>query len=193
MAKLLDRIAKDLNATGYRQRSQEARTWLQGKGKELGAVSRVGLVNDPVRNTASAYLGKMFFFFYNPKLKEELPYYDKFPLALPIELYGDGFLGINFHYLPLNLRIALLDKLYDLTNNDKFDASTRIQATYGILKGASRYKEFQPCIKRYLANHISSRLVEIEAESWETAIFLPVENFAKASAQRVWADSRDQI
>ena len=193
MAKLLDRIAKDLNQTGYKARSSEARTWLQGKARQLGAVNRVGIVNDPVRNTASAYIGKMFFFFYNPKLKEELPYYDKFPLVLPIELYKDGFLGVNFHYLPVNLRIGLLDRLYDLTNNDRFDDSTRIQASYAILNGASRYKAFQPCVKRYLANHISSRLVEIEAESWETAIFLPVENFAKASSQRVWSDSREEI
>ena len=193
MAKLLDRIAKDLNQTGYKARSAEARTWLQGKARQLGAVNRVGIVNDPVRNTASAYIGKMFFFFYNPKLKEELPYYDKFPLVLPIELYKDGFLGVNFHYLPVNLRIGLLDRLYDLTNNDRFDDSTRIQASYAILNGASRYKAFQPCVKRYLANHISSRLVEIEAESWETAIFLPVENFAKASSQRVWSDSREEI
>ena len=193
MAQLLDRISKDLNSTGYTRRSGEARVWLQSKARQLGAVSRTALINDPVRSTAGAYIGKMFFFFYNPKLKEQLPYYDRFPLVLPIELYNDGFLGINFHYLPINLRIHLLDKLYDLTNNDKFDATTRIQASYSLLAGASRYKEFVPCIKRYLAPHITSNLVEIEAESWETAIFLPVEIFTKAGTSTVWADSRKKI
>ena len=193
MAKLLDRISKDLNATGIRLRSTEARTWMQDKIRELGGASRSALINDPVRNTMSAYIGKMFFFFYNPKLKEELPYYDKSPLVLPIEMYNDGFLGVNFHYLPLNLRVHLLDKLYDLTNNNKFDETTRFRVSYSVLNGASRYNEFKPCVKRYLASHIQSKLVEVEADKWETAIFLPVENFAKAGSSRVWAESREQI
>ena len=44
--------------------------------------------------------GGMFLFFYNPKLKDKLPYYDRFPLVIPLERYADGFLGINLHYLP---------------------------------------------------------------------------------------------
>ncbi len=193
MAKLLDKISKDLNSMGYARRSVEARSWLQQKARQLGQVSRTSLINDHRRNAASAYIGKMFFFFYNPKLREELPYYDKFPLALPIELYNDGFLGINFHYLPINLRVVLLDKLYNLANNTKFDETTKLQVSYDILNGASRYKEFKPCLKRYLSNHISSKMVEIESDNWDTAIFLPVESFAKASKSQVWADSRNRI
>lgn len=193
MTKLIDRISKDLNATGFHRRSAEARVWLKNKARQLGQVNRIGIVNDPTRTTGGAYAGKMYFFYYDPKLKVQLPYYDKFPLVLPIEMYSDGFLGINFHYLPINLRVVLLDKLYDLTNNDKFDNSTRIQASYQILASASRYKEFRPCLKRYLAPHISSKIVEIEPAEWETAIFLNVQNFAKASAQEVWADSRNEI
>ncbi len=193
MAKLLDRISADLNATGLKARSGASRAWMQQKIRELGGASRTELINDSTRNVAAAFIGKMFFFYYNPKLKQELPYYDKFPLVLPIEMYVDGFLGLNFHYLPINLRVHLLDKLYDLTNNDRFDSTTRIRASYSILNGASRYNEFKPCVKRYLAPHIQSRIVEIEADKWETAIFLPVENFAKAGTAKVWADSREQI
>lgn len=193
MAKLIDRIARDLNATGYRKRSAEARTWMQSVVRQLGSVSRSGIVNDPARNTVGAYIGRMFFFFYDPKTKEKLPYYDRFPLVLPIEMYNDGFLGLNFHYLPLNLRVHLLDKLYDLTNNDKFDETTRIQASYSLLSGASKYNEFKPCLKRYLGQHIRSKMVGIESESWETAIFLPVESFVKASSSSVWSDSRNKI
>ena len=45
------------------------------------------------------------------KLKNKLPYYDRFPLTLPIEQYSDGFLGINLHYLSILMRIRLLDRL----------------------------------------------------------------------------------
>ena len=43
--------------------------------------------------------GRMSMFIYDPKLKDKLPYYDTFPLVLPIETYSNGFLGINLHYL----------------------------------------------------------------------------------------------
>ena len=49
-------------------------------------------------------------FFYDPKFKKTLPYYDTFPLVLPLETYNDGFLGINMHYLPIPLRVNLLDQ-----------------------------------------------------------------------------------
>ena len=193
MAQLLDKISADLNALGYARRSQQARAWLQTKAKALAQVSRSALLKDSTRTTAGAYMGKMFFFYYDPKTKEQLPYYDKFPLVLPIEMYGDGFLGINFHYLPVNLRVHLLDKLYDLATDQNFDQNTRIQASYSLLNGASRYKEFKPCVKRYLASHISSSLVEIGADHWDTAIFLPVHSFQKAGIGTVWADSRKKI
>jgi hypothetical protein len=193
MAKLLDRIAKDLNQSGYTKRSVDARKWLQSRVLSLGTVSRTSLINDPQRSTSDATVGLFHMFFYDPKLKQKLPYYDKFPLVLPIEGYSDGFLGLNFHYLPINLRVHLLDKLYDLVNNTRFDMSTRIQASYKVLNAASRYKEFKPCLKRYLSDHIASRMVAIEPEHWETAIFLPVQMFTKASAQEVWAESRNKI
>ena len=192
MAKLLDKIATDLNATGYARRSPASRVWLATMAKKFGA-NRIGLVNDPVRNTASAFIGKLFFFFYNPKTKDQLPYYDRFPLVLPIEMYNDGFLGLNFHYLPLGIRVKLMDALYDLETNSKMDSSTRIAASYSLLSGVARYEAFKPCLKRYLASHISSKIIEISAPDWETAIFLPVENFAKAGTARVWADSREAI
>ena len=44
--------------------------------------------------------GALNFFRYDPKLKGVLPYYDIFPLVLPIQSAPGGFLGVNFHYLP---------------------------------------------------------------------------------------------
>ena len=45
--------------------------------------------------------GRLNFFFYDPKYKKTLPYYDTFPLVLPIERIPGGFAGINFHYLKI--------------------------------------------------------------------------------------------
>ena len=45
-------------------------------------------------------VGRLNMFFYDPKTKARLPYYDVFPLVLPLESIKGGCMGLNFHYLP---------------------------------------------------------------------------------------------
>ena len=47
----------------------------------------------------------MNLFWYRPKTAKKLPYYDTFPIVLPFKKHRDGFTGINFHYLPIYMRI----------------------------------------------------------------------------------------
>jgi hypothetical protein len=129
-------------------------------------------------------------FLYDPKHKETLPYYDRFPLIFPINKAKGGFLGINFHYLPLQLRAKLMDSLYEVTTNDRFDETTKIRASYNILNSASKYKEFRPTVKHYLANHVKSKLIYINPSEWDISLFLPTERFEKASKTKVWEDSK---
>jgi hypothetical protein len=129
-------------------------------------------------------------FFYDPKLKNVLPYYDRFPLVLPLERYNDGFLGINLHYLPIPLRMRLLDRLVDFSNNTKFDESTVLNVNYNRLKKVNLIK---PTIKRYLAGKVKSRFRRIDADEFTIATLLPVQRFSKASEREVWKDSRGMI
>ena len=52
---------------------------------------------------------------------------------------------------------------------------------------------FKPCYKRYLSKQIDSRLVQVPASEWDYTLFLPSHQFKKASANKVWADSRKSI
>ena len=90
--------------------------WYRDKIKEFGKPGAQDLIRDGKRSNRPFY-GKLNMFFYDPKFKKKLPYYDTFPLVLPLETYNDGFLGINMHYLPIPLRIKLLDRLVDYTNS----------------------------------------------------------------------------
>ena len=110
-----------------------------------------------VKETMNHFYGRLNMFFYDPKYKKTLPYYDTFPLVLPLEKYTDGFLGINLHYLPMNLRIRLLDRLVDYSNNTKFDESTRLAVDYSKLKNINLIK---PTLKRYLAGRVKHSFVE---------------------------------
>jgi hypothetical protein len=163
--------------------------WYKDKIKEFGQPSAQELIRDGKRNNKPFY-GKLNMFFYNPKFKKKLPYYDTFPLVLPLETYNDGFLGLNLHYLPIPLRIKLLDRLVDYSNNTQFDESTRILVDYSRLK---KIKLIQPTIHKYLASQVQSQFRRIDADEFTVATLLPVQRFKKATAKEVWSDSRSMI
>ena len=57
-------------------------------------------------------VGVLCHFIYDPKLKNSLPYYDKFPLCIPADQKnGEGFLGWNLHYVPIDMRKVILGEL----------------------------------------------------------------------------------
>ena len=133
----------------------------------------------------------MYFFVYNPKLKDDLPFYDMFPLVIPIEYSPDGFLGLNLHYLAPNTRARLLDSLSHLSYN-RYNDKTRLLTSYQMLNRLSKTEAFKPCLKRYLTQHIKSKFLYIDDSEWDIAIFLPVESFIGASRQNVYSNSREK-
>ena len=163
--------------------------WYKDKIKEFGKPGAQNLIRDGKRSSIPFY-GRLNMFFYDPKWKKKLPYYDTFPLVLPIEKYPDGFLGINMHYLPIPLRIRLLDKLVDFSNNTKFDESTKLIVNYSKLKNVRLIK---PTLHRYLAGHTKSQFRRIDADEFTIATLLPVQRFKKSSEKVVWSDSRKMI
>ena len=163
--------------------------WYKDKIAEFGKPGAMDLIRDGKRNNKPFY-GRLNMFFYDPKFKKTLPYYDTFPLVLPLERYDDGFLGINLHYLPMKLRIKLLDRLVDYSNNTKFDESTRLAVDYSKLKNI---KLIKPTLKRYLAGHVKSAFRRIDGDEFTVATLLPVQRFSKTSAAKVWNDSRSMI
>ena len=192
MAYLLDRINQSLRKEGLVPRTKKARSWLQAKIKNL-KPTRQALMLDRSRLKGNTIIGRMYFYFYDPKTKDSLPYYDRFPLVLPIEQYADGFLGLNLHYIHPKQRIILLDKLSEFANNKKYDASTRLRLSYDALRAASRIFEAQACLKRYLYSHVQSRFLEIDADEWDIAALLPMESFVGATTSKVYADSRNKF
>ena len=192
MAKLLDRIKTSLAKEGLTPRTNASRAWLRAKVKDLKPTSSA-LMKDRDRLKNTSMIGKMYFYFYDPKTKESMPYYDRFPLVIPIEKYNDGFLGLNLHYIHPKHRMILLDKLSDTISNDTYDEKTKLKINYRYLAAASRIFEANPCIKRYLFTQIESRFLEITADEWDIAAMLPVESFVGATTSKVYADSRKKF
>ena len=168
--------------------------WFRQKIKELGTPDQRQLIREGVMRTRPA-LGQMNFYAYRPKYKDNrdvLPYYDMFPLVMPLLPEGggtiqDSFIGLNFHYLSIPMRLKLLNVISEFANNDNYDETTRFRLTWNRIK---RNRLVQPCVKKYLVDHVRTPFRVIDAEDMMTAVLLPVQKFRHATDNQVYADSR---
>lgn len=193
MSNLFQKLEIEAFRAGITPRSRESMKWFRQKAQQL-KPSRASLLKDESLTLSSRpRVGSMFMYFYDPKTKDQLPYYDRFPLTIMVGPAPKGFYGLNLHYLPLDLRAKLLDSLLDTINNKRYDDSTRFRLSYDMLNRASKMRAFKPCFKRYLTSHVRSRLARVDAPEWEIAAFLPTADFEKASLRKVYSDSRRKI
>jgi len=195
MTSKLTQLAEEKSSLKLQTMSKQAIAWLHDKVDELRNVNRIApkIGAELDRQTKRITLGKMYFFYYDPKTKGSLPYYDTFPLVIMLEKYSDGFLGLNLHYLPIQYRIKFMQKLMPLASLDDNDDIRRMRVTYELLSEARRFKAFEPCLKRYLYSHLRSKILIVKPNEWDVAAMLPVHQFKKAKAKTVWKDSVDQI
>lgn len=179
MASKLTQLAKQKNAS-----EKQSLDWL---------MQRIRNINNPNNDNIKFGPGGLYFFGYDAKGKDTLPYWDKFPLVLALEKYSDGFLGLNLHYLPVKYRVAFLEKLMDFSVQGAENELLRLRVTYDILQASKRFKEFKPCVKRYLTSHIQTKMVAVHSDEWVSAAFLPVQKFVGAPVSTVWQESLEKI
>ena len=173
--------------------SKDAVAWLKDK---INEIKRPSNIPTNIKAEISRYkqpgqlkIGMMYCYYYDPKTKYDMPYYDKFPMVLVLEKYNDGFLGLNLHYLPVKFRVAFMQKLMKYAQLTPENDIRRMRVSYDILQSTRRYTEFRPCLKRYLFSHLRSKILMIEPNEWDVATMLPIQQFKGAKPQTVWQDS----
>jgi hypothetical protein len=195
MASKLTELTQQKTAAELQTMSRESMDWLM---KKIATIRSPGSIADSIaaekaRHTNNFVIGGLYCYYYDPKTKDKLPYYDIFPLTLVLERYNDGFLGLNLHYLPLRYRLAFLSKLMDYASYDDKNNIQRLRISYDILRASKSLKEFKPCIKRYLTNQVRSKILAIQPNEWDVAAFLPVQDFKKAKTSAVWQESVESL
>jgi hypothetical protein len=197
---ILTTLSDEKLAAQYYTMSRESLTWLMKRIQNIRSpVSQIR----PLTKETNRYvkpndrqkflMGGLYYFVYDPKTKDDLPYYDRFPLVMPLKREPDGFLGLNMHYLPIKYRINFMRKLMPLAIYNDEDEIKRIRITYPILDASRKYKEFRPCIKKYLYSHVKSRILAVEPQEWDIALYLPIQQFKKENVMNVWKESVEQI
>lgn len=179
--------------------AKQAQYWYMKSIKDIKKLNANDLMKSnnhrllPSTRVGRIHIGRIILFFYDPKTKDKLPYWDTFPCVIPINLYRDGFLGINLHYLPRGLRKRLLDSLLDVYGDKYMDERRKLQISYAMLNASKRHWMFRPCIKRYLKTYVRSRFFLVNPEDWKLVAMLPTERFIGANKSKVWTDSRKKL
>lgn len=176
----------------YNKYNREAINWYKSQVSKIQVGRMQLLADNAIYQHNKPGIGRFCFFFYSAKGYQEgtLPYYDTAPMSLIIGGEGKYISGINFHYLPLTLRVQLFQQLLAIEGGSLSDQQ-KFTATYETLKAMGNL--YKPCYKNYLLNHIKSQAVWVPIDSSLISIFLPVANFRGASQGKVYADSRKLI
>lgn len=181
-----------------KQNLRQSIQWFQSQIQLLtrSSYQQKKLMGETSRMTVSPVPGRMYLFKYSAITAEDLKYWDAFPCIFLIDRFTKNghkyFTGCNLHYLPPDLRLKLLINLYDLANNDRFDATTRLKLTYETLIRLSKSKNLGAdfAYKLYREDAMDSRFLEVSSSAWPMTSLLPVEAFQKASKTKVWHDAK---
>ena len=165
--------------------------WFKTKIKELSPmapVDRAKLLAQTRDTMQSNKLlpGTLTFFSYDPKYKEILPYYDKFPLSFIVGIDKFGFTGVNFHYLTIPMRVRLYDAMYTIAKQSVNKTTQQVLVlNWKLLSNFSKFPAVAPAVKRYLFSHVQSKFIKVPLDDWKIAILLENAEFKKTSAANV--------
>jgi len=183
--------------------SDESKEWFRKKLKSINrsSINRNKIMRDGLdpdypysHETMTPYPGKMYMFFYDPKTKKTLEYYDKFPLVILLDTFNGGFEGLNLHYLDVRTRQKFFyGGLLETVSDERFDEMTRFKVTYDRCQSARSLKPFKPCFKKYLTENIRGKIVQVPATEWEVAVHLPLALWRKADETTVHRESERMI
>ena len=148
--------------------------WYKNEVSKITTPGARALINRG-KATIRPKFGVMNLFGYDPKNKQTLPLYDRFPLILPLDAAKGGFYGLNFHYLQPGARVAFLRQLQRYASDENYDKKTRFNLSGGIPNNSY----FKRTVKHYLFDQVRTSFLNIPANEMAIAIFLPVARFQK--------------
>lgn len=168
---------------------EKSMQWYQAQIRKLGTIN-VNKILREGEKVNTIFPGDMYLFKYDPKTKDQLPYYDIYPLVLPFRKMENGFLGINLHYMPYGVRMFTLKQLDAFVSNRRMDETTRVRLSWRLLESSVKFETARACVKHYISEQLQTRLMKIPYPDWITASQLPVERFIGAQKATVWRDTR---
>lgn len=120
--------------------------------------------------------GNLVFTFYNAKDKNNT--YDRTPLVLILRRNGTHTLGLNFHWIPLSMRLNLIKHIIRI-NAKNIERNKRLVFSYRELRPMLKSLGYAPCIRLYINSRINKKGVVIPPERLIEVARLKTETFTK--------------
>lgn len=114
--------------------------------------------------------GHLYLFEYSAQ-GQRVPYWDEFPLVYVIDHNVRSFRGVNLHYINPKYRTKIITTLTD-DNRLTVPKST---------------------FHKYIRKGVRSRFLDLGQAEWQTAIFLPVENFVYRKGRKTFTYRKDKV
>lgn len=166
------------------------------KIKELSASQSFRKVKDLIKEKKKMTKkdiipGNIIFTFYDAKDKEQT--YDKTPLALILRRGTTHTLVLNWHWIPLNMRINLIKHVIRL-NTKNIEKNLPLEFNYKQLKPLLKTLGYAPCIRLYINKRISNTGVVIPPSRLMEVAKLKSESFTngKYSAEQLYKMARQR-
>lgn len=191
---IIDQVAKEAQKRGVVDiKTKESITWYRNFiAKNVYGV-RVFEHLEQKRIKSKPTIGKMYIYGYNAKLKEDLSYWDAMPVTIFFSETDTLITGFNLHYAPIEMRVAILSKLYSIMIDETITEKSKLTQSYTFLKGLATFDLMKPLIHSYLKTNFTTQLIEVPATQWPIAVFLPLAKWQKAHFNTVYADYRKKI
>ena len=170
--------------------------WYRSKIRALAPRVSANRMIEQGKATLTPNYGLMNLFQYKPKGAAKLGYYDIFPLVIPFKYHRNGFTGINFHYLSVPMRVALLERLQgfeeeaELYRLDEFGNEREKEVLAFQWSEIVGMRGLKKTVHRYLTKYIYSNFLKIGLDDMVVASLLPIERFYTGD---LWSDMQQRV
>jgi len=133
--------------------------------------------------------GNLIFTFYDAKDKEQT--YDRTPLMLILRRNGTHTMALNFHWIPMSMRLNLIKTIIGL-NASNIKRNQPLVFNYKDLRPLLKSMGYAPVIRLYINARISKQGVVIPPERLMEVARLKTETFThgRYSASQLFAMAR---
>ena len=190
----LMRLKAQKRNKNLRPRTKSSWKFFQQRIKDMKSANPKAFMMDPsLISRGSMVAGRVMYFEYEA-ITKNLEYWDKYPMTLIISFWSENgkvyFDGINFHYLPPELRYDLMIKLYQIRNNNRYDSSTKFLLTYETLMSSLSFSMYRKAYKKYLLSQVKSNIYQVESKYLEIALNMPLARWVgNGGNSKVWSDT----
>lgn len=160
------------------------------KGVQLSKSDSKKMLKELIRNSkrVQKYLvpGNLILTLYNAKY--EAPY-DARPLFLVLAKNSTHVLGLNFHWLPVNMRMKLIDVILKLNSKNIKDQKPLV-FSFKQLKPFLRRFNYAPCVRMYIRKRFAPKGAVISPENLVKVARMDTAIFTGITAEKAYALAR---